>query len=282
MIQPQVGVSFPGMAQIVPEGVGGVIGMPGGNGIGPALLEQPLIGFADLRQEQRVVTPAVGVIDIAFGGDDVEVARQDHRDFQTKKLPGMGRELFQPGQLVVQPRSRCRVAVRGIKAADQQAADRRLDIAALGGIGILRQTAPGQHRRADPRQDRHTVPAALPMPDGRVSGLCQVLLRKPGLWRLQFLEADDVGPGFGQPGQQRVQAAVDAVDVVGGDLQNTALPVKATGPAPRRARLAAGPSAHYRPAVVAARGPRASPPSSMSRSRPRLSGSPAWPWGGSA
>ena len=55
------------------------------------------------------------------------------------------------------------------------------------------------------------------MPDRAVAGLADRRFGKLLLRRLEFLQADDVGLGLGEPAQQHGKAAVDAVDVEGRD-----------------------------------------------------------------
>jgi hypothetical protein len=67
-------------------------------------------------------------------------------------------------------------------------------------------------------QDGDAVPGLLAAPQRVVAGLAQFRLRECLVGGLQFLQADDVGPRALQPGEQVRQAAVDVVDVEGGDL----------------------------------------------------------------
>jgi hypothetical protein len=50
-------------------------------------------------------------------------------------------------------------------AAKGEAADRRFYVAAMRVAGIARQAAAGFHRLGAAGEDRHAVPALLPMPD---------------------------------------------------------------------------------------------------------------------
>jgi hypothetical protein len=94
----------------------------------------------------------------------------------------------------------------------------RLDIARLAVLRVARQTAMGLDRLAAAREDGDAVPALLAVPDRAIAGLLDRGRGKAVFGRLQFLEAGDVGPCLGQPVEQQRQAAVDAVDVEGGDL----------------------------------------------------------------
>ena len=67
-----------------------------------------------------------------------------------------------PAQLVVEFRTRLRVAVGQIEAADDDAVDCRLDVAAMVVVRIARQAAPVLHRLDAAGQDRHAVPERCP------------------------------------------------------------------------------------------------------------------------
>ena len=67
-----------------------------------------------------------------------------------------------PGELVIEFRSRPRIAVGQIEIADQQTANRRLNVAALHILGITGQAAAGLHRLADAAEDCDPVPALSP------------------------------------------------------------------------------------------------------------------------
>ena len=84
-------------------------------------------------------------------------------------------------------------------------------------VGIARQAAAGLHRLGAAGEDRHAVPALLPVPDRAVTGGAERGGRKFVIGRLQLLQADDVRRGLLQPPQQVGKPPVDAVDVVGRD-----------------------------------------------------------------
>jgi hypothetical protein len=90
-------------------------------------------------------------------------------------------------------------------------------IAAVGIVGIARQTAPGLHRFGAAGEDRHAVPAFLPVPDRAVAGDAQRARRKFVIRRLQLLETHDIWRGLFHPPEQVGKPPVDAVDVVGRD-----------------------------------------------------------------
>ena len=68
---------------------------------------------------------------------------------------------FEPAQLVIEFRARCRIAVRHVETSDDQAIDLRFDIAAVRVVGIARQAAADQRRLA----------GALPLLLGRMRDL---------------------------------------------------------------------------------------------------------------
>src|SRR4029079_16321642 len=105
-------------------------------------------------------------------------------------------EPLEPAKLVIKFRAGCGVAVRQIEAANDHDADRRLDITALRIVRIAGKSATGLHGGAAASEDRHAVPALLPMPDRAIAGVADRRLGAFLLWRLQLLQADDVRPGF--------------------------------------------------------------------------------------
>ena len=85
--------------------------------------------------------------------------------------------------------------------------DRRLDVAALLVVGVARQVVAGQHRLGASREDGDAVPGRLALPHRAIAGIGKCGARKLPVARLQLLQADHVGLGFGQPGQQVGRAA---------------------------------------------------------------------------
>ena len=76
---------------------------------------------------------------------------------------------FEPGELVVEFRSRLRIAVGQIDRGDDDAVDGGFDIAALEILGIARQVDGGQHRFVSSCEDCDAVPVLLAAPDCRVA-----------------------------------------------------------------------------------------------------------------
>lgn len=163
--------------------------------------------------------PGAGVVDIEVAGHHVEVAGQHHRMAALHQLGGVADEVLEPGQLVVELRSRLGIAIGQVKTGHQQAVDGRFEVAAVGIAGVARQAAAYLQRLAVAGEDGDAVPRRLALPDRAVSGPLQRRGGEARVGRLQFLQADDVRRFPLQPGQQRGQPGLDAVDVEGGDLQ---------------------------------------------------------------
>jgi hypothetical protein len=66
---------------------------------------------------------------------------------------------LEPARLVVELRTGRRVAVRQIQASDQNAVDRRLDVAAVSVVGIARETAVGLYRIGAAGENGDTIAA---------------------------------------------------------------------------------------------------------------------------
>jgi hypothetical protein len=65
---------------------------------------------------------------------------------------------LEPAELVLKLRTRRRIAVRQVKAADQHTVHRRLDIAAMGVVRIAGQTALRLDRLGPAREDGDVAP----------------------------------------------------------------------------------------------------------------------------
>src|SRR5690606_30666880 len=113
----------------------------------------------------------------------------------------------------VEFRTRCGIAVWKVKAGHNHSVDGRLEIAAVTVIGVPWQAPSSLDRFLPPRKDGHAVPPFLSMPYCTVSGLLDLLDRKPIFRRFQFLKTNDIGSGLLQPSHENGQTAVHAVDV---------------------------------------------------------------------
>ena len=106
--------------------------------VGPALVEQAEIGGANLGREQRVVEPALGLVDVPLGRHHVEIAGQHDRVAGRDQFGGVGDQAVEPAQLVVEFRPGARIAIGEVEAGNQHAVDRGLDIAAMAVVRIPR------------------------------------------------------------------------------------------------------------------------------------------------
>ena len=222
MVDAQARVALEGVPPVFPEGVDALLRMQLADGVGPALGEKVRIGFPDLRAEQRIVAPALRRINVEIRRHDIEIADQRGGKIEGQKVGRVGLQPLEPTQLVVEFGTWRRIAVRQVEAADQDAVDGGLDIAAVAVVGIAGQAAARQDRGCIPGEDRDTVPTFLSMPDGLVSHSLKFAPGKALVRRFEFLQADDVGRVFFQPSQKDWKPAVDAVDVVGGEFHEAA------------------------------------------------------------
>ena len=132
MIDAQAGIASERIPEILPERVDPLARVQRPQRIGPALLYKTAIGIPHLGAEQRVIDPALRRVDIEIGGHDVVIAGEHDRLTGRKQSSGMFHQPVEPAQLVIEFRSRRRIAVGQIQAPENRAVDRRLDVAAMG------------------------------------------------------------------------------------------------------------------------------------------------------
>jgi hypothetical protein len=120
-----------------------------------------------------------------------------------------------------------RVAVREVDRGDNEAVDLGLEVACLAVELVAGEAAADLDRLLAPGEDRDAVMGALAVPEGAVAGAREDARRTFLVGGLDLLEADDVGARLLQPFEQPRQAAVDAVDVIGRDLQSASAPAGA-------------------------------------------------------
>ena len=185
-------------------------------GVRPALRNEPTEIFAHLDAEQRVVDPSFGFVDVELGRHHVIVAGEHDRRAAREKFGGMGDQAIEPTELEVEFLASDRIAVRHVQAADQEAVDRGLDVAARRVVLISRESAPRLDQVFAARENGDSVPAFLALPDRLVARRTDGALRKR--FRFQFLQADHVGRGLLKPAEKNGQPAIDAIDVEGRDL----------------------------------------------------------------
>ena len=180
-------------------------------------------------ENKRVLLPALGLVDVEVGRNDVEIADQQRRHAAVEQALGVRLQPVHPRQLVVELGAGPRIAVGQIEVADQQPADRRLDIAAVARVGIAGQAAAGFDGLADAAQDGDSVPAFLAVPDGRIAGVARCFGGERFVGAFELLEARRCRAGTRQPAQQDRQPRIDPVDIVAGDAQAALAPRLSTG-----------------------------------------------------
>ena len=173
--------------------------------------EQALEGGALWLRAEDLAGPGLGVVHVAVVGGDVVVAAQRQPRVRGQFLAEPDRERVEPAQLVVVLVAADRLAVRHVGADDAGVADRAADQAFLL-IGKMRIA--DQHL-ADrlAREQGDAVVGLLPGERGVVAGGLDLGQRERGVLELQFLQADDVRPGFGQPVEQVRQPDFQRIDV---------------------------------------------------------------------
>src|SRR6185312_3571138 len=114
---------------------------------------------------------------------------------------------LEPAKLEAEFLASHRIAVRRVKAGDQEAVDGGLDVAARQVVLVARKRAAGLDDPLAARQNGDPVPAFLTARDRLVAG-CANGAQGKGL-RLQLLQADDVGRRLFKPAEKNGQPAVD-------------------------------------------------------------------------
>src|SRR5262249_11336088 len=155
--------------------------------------------------------PALGLVDVPLGRNDIEISRQYDGRCAADELGGVPGETLEPAQLVVESRTGCRVAVRQVEATDGDLPDLRFDVAAMGILGIAGEHAADLGELVPTGEYRNAVPALLAVPDHSVTGGADGELRKFLLRGFQFLQANDIGRALIEPAQKIRQPCADAV-----------------------------------------------------------------------
>ncbi len=220
MVDAQTRIGLPVLPKVIPERVDPFVRIVCAQGIDPSLLEQAPITGAAFGLQQRVLEPGARVIDVLVGRHHVVVAGQHDRMAAVVQRGRILQQPFEPGELVLEFRSRLRVAVGQIQTADQHAMHRGLDVAALLVAVVAGQPTPAFDRIGPARQDCHAVPRFLAVPDRAISGGTNGIGRKTGIGGLQFLQADDIRRLALEPFQQCRQAGANAIDIERGDFQH--------------------------------------------------------------
>ena len=177
-------------------------------------------GRAHLGREQRVVEPALGLVDVELGRHDVEVAGQHDRQRRSRAARRHARSAARTSAACSRtsgPAPGCRWAGRGSRSGRRSTAASM--IAAVAVVGIAGQAAPGLDRICAARRGwrrRSSSSARARSRRSRASRIAASGNFSSGAF--SSCRQTTSGCGLCQPAQQHRQPAVDAVDVVGGDL----------------------------------------------------------------
>jgi hypothetical protein len=125
---------------------------------------------------------------------------------------------LKPSQLVVEFRSRLRITVRQVNRSNQNSLNSGLNVAGLVVLRISRQARAGKHWSVISRENSYTIPRTLSLPDCFVLNRSKSVCGKGPLLRLQFLKANHIRLGFGQPGHDIVDTLIYIVNVKGRDF----------------------------------------------------------------
>ena len=94
MVDTKARVPRPCASEIVPKSIDAFARMKGPHRIGPALRDQAMERPADLGPKQRIIDPALRLINIEFGGHHIEIAGQA-RYTGRQELCGVRRQPFE-------------------------------------------------------------------------------------------------------------------------------------------------------------------------------------------
>jgi hypothetical protein len=200
MVNVQVRVTGPGVPEVVLEGVDALAGVTSAHSVGPAWGHQIMECRADLRPEQRIVGPALRLVDVELGRHDVVVTRENHLLARGQQLGCMCGQAFELAEFVVELRPGRRIAVGQVEAADQGVVHCRLGVAAACVVGVARQVAAGHDRFGASRENGDAIPALLTLPYRPVAGLADRGFGESLVLRFELLQVDHVGSGLREPG----------------------------------------------------------------------------------
>ncbi len=79
MIDAEPGVACERVSEMAPEGIDSLARMQSAERISPSLLNEATIGVTRLGREQRVVEPALRLVDVEVGRHDVVNTGEDDR-----------------------------------------------------------------------------------------------------------------------------------------------------------------------------------------------------------
>jgi len=131
MVDTEACVPGPRVSEVVPKGVDALTWMKRPHRISPALREQAMERLPDLRPEQRIIDPALRLMNVEFGGHHIEIVGEHNGHPGREELPGMRGQPIEPTQLLIELRAGRRISVGQIQATDQHPIHRRLDVATV-------------------------------------------------------------------------------------------------------------------------------------------------------
>jgi len=138
MVDTEACVPGPRVSEVVPKGIDALTWMKCPHRISPALRKQAMERLLDLGPEQRIIDPALRLINVEFGGHHIEIAGEHDGHTCRKKLRGVPIQPIEPAQLVIELGTGRRISVGQIQATNQYPIDCRLDVAAVRIIRIAR------------------------------------------------------------------------------------------------------------------------------------------------
>src|SRR3954454_15116384 len=131
MVEPQARITRPAVSLVIPEGVDALFRVQFADRVTPALCHQRGKGRTALRLDQGILVPRARRVDVDLIWRNVVVAGEHHGQILLDQGSGMALEAREPVELVVEFRSRLRIAVRQVDAGDDDTAYRGLDVAGL-------------------------------------------------------------------------------------------------------------------------------------------------------
>ncbi len=182
--------------------------------VGQAEAEQALEGSAFRLGTEDLAGPALRVVHIAVVGGDVVVAAQGELRVFRQLLLQPDDQGIEPAQLVVVLVATDFLAVRHVGADDARAVDRAADQAFLL-VGEMRVAA-NHIVNGLAGEQGDAVVGLLAREGDLVAGCLDLCLREIVVFQLQFLQAQHIGLGGGQPVEQVGQADLQRIDVPAG------------------------------------------------------------------
>src|ERR1700732_4327894 len=96
MVDTEACVPGPRVSEVVPKGVDALAWMKRPHRISPALREQAMERLPDLRPEQRIIDPALRLMNVEFGGHHIEIVGEHNGHPGREELPGMRGQPIEP------------------------------------------------------------------------------------------------------------------------------------------------------------------------------------------